>query len=297
MKAAAPPLTERDAQGWAEQYGEASARFRDCVELIHKELMAEPEEASWLQAQGLCMDLSRCLEVERDALMLLRCMLTLAAANEDLRGARELSTAREGFRFACLLLQGLERMQGEETLPDERRPQLQRWIQISKDSRATCLATATACAGTLADAFVLARAVSTRQVLLTLQAELRDDPHERVDLLLAAIQKATAVAVGQRECRYLCALLRQSPDLQSRHGTPAASPAAPAAAEGPETPAQKQLNSLACRLLLPSFEPVACKPHLFDLAVSSFSPPDLSAKTGGASRSGLVASLRSWWGR
>lgn len=295
MKAAAPALTERDAQGWAEQYGEASARFRGCVEIIHAEMMAEPEEASWLQVQGLCVDMSRSVEVERDALMLLRCLLSLAATDADLRGAREVAKAHEGFRFSNLLLQGLERMQGEETLPDSRRPQIQRWFQVAKDSRATCLATAIACEGTLAEAFVLSRSVSTRQVLLTLQAELRGDPHERIDLLLASIQKVTAVAVGQRECRYLCALLRQTRDLQS----PASGGAATAEeTEGVlETPAQRRLNSTVGRLLLPSPSAVPCKPHLFDLAISSLSPPDLSAKTAGASRAGLGGLLKSLWRR
>ncbi|KAL8436351.1 hypothetical protein Efla_005977 [Eimeria flavescens] len=188
MKSAAPALTDSDAQGWAEQYGDAAARFRGCVELIHKEMLANPEDSSWLHVEGYCLDMSRCLEVERDALMLLRCLLSLGSPDAKMRGTGELSAAHEGFRFASLLLQGLERMQGEETLPESRRAQLQRWIQAVKDGKATCLATAIACDGSLAEAFVLARAVSTRQVLRAPQAELRDDPHERIDLLSAAIQ-------------------------------------------------------------------------------------------------------------
>ncbi|CDJ43069.1 signal recognition particle, putative [Eimeria tenella] len=295
IKAAAPALMERDAQGWAEQYGEASARFRGCVELIHRELMAEPEEVSWLQCQGFCMDMSRCLEVERDALMLLRCLLSLAATDADLKGGRELARAQEGFRFASLLLQGLERMQGEETLPEDRGPQLQRWVQVAKDSKATCLATAIACGGSLAEAFVLARAVSTRQVPLTLKPELAEDPHERIDLLLAAIYRVTAVAVGQRVCRYLCALLRQTQNLQS--SAPCAATTREAMGESAETSVQKQLNSTVGRLLLPAAEPIACKPHLFDLAISSLKPPDLSKKTGTSTGRRLGGLLKSLWGR
>ncbi|OEH79504.1 signal recognition [Cyclospora cayetanensis] len=366
MKTMAPTLTEADAQIWAEQYGEASARFRDCVELVHKEMMADPEESSWLHAQGLCMDMSRCLEVERDALMLLRCLLSLSAADGRSAAAylppccctcvrllrrswwlwlsRVLYCVSSATSFLPFS-QGLEQMQGEEALPDERRPQLQRWIQIAKDGKATCLATAIACEGVLSDAFgkknpftTTAKGIHTRllpgalslyralldaPVVLHLSfsarrlytsgaaqaaarvrvfvngtvaaladtslpavrdcvhygvpcccslnalVQLRDDPHERIDLLLAAIQKVTAVAVGQRMCRYLCALLCKT---QNIHRPASAAVATREDTDSADlTPVQKQLQSTVGRLLLPPPEPVACKPHLFDLVSATLS--------------------------
>ncbi|CDI76166.1 signal recognition particle, putative [Eimeria acervulina] len=212
ITAAAPALMERDAQGWAEQYGEASARFRGCVELIHKELMAEPEEASWLQAQALLLLTvgraaaaaptvaaaasvvagaavasgkgTRELLLGRHMLLHERHLLLLpaVAAAADLKGGREQSRAQEGYRFASLLLQGLERMQGEDSLPDDRRPQLQRWVQVAKDSKYVQQQQQQQQPQQQQHqqqhqqqevVWVLARAVSTRQATWALKADVR----------------------------------------------------------------------------------------------------------------------------
>ncbi|KYK62184.1 putative signal recognition particle protein, partial [Toxoplasma gondii TgCatPRC2] len=176
-------LSQEDAERLVERYGDLSSRFRLCVDLIHAEMLKHPDVPSWYLAEGYCLDISRCLEVERDILLLLRFFLNLRRSDEKSPGPwqhkHQNLRGDAGVRYASLLQQGIGKMMEEENLDQSRKLRMQQWMKIAKDSRALCLAVFDASVGKLPEAYVLAAAVSSRSKTLVPQPQVGETRFER----------------------------------------------------------------------------------------------------------------------
>ncbi|KFG33766.1 putative signal recognition particle 68 kDa protein [Toxoplasma gondii GAB2-2007-GAL-DOM2] len=176
-------LSQEDAERLVERYGDLSSRFRLCVDLIHAEMLKHPDVPSWYLAEGYCLDISRCLEVERDILLLLRFFLNLRRSDEKSPGPwqhkHQNLRGDAGVRYASLLQQGIGKMMEEENLDQSRKLRMQQWMKIAKDSRALCLAVFDASVGKLPEAYVLAAAVSSRSKTLVPQPQVGETRFDR----------------------------------------------------------------------------------------------------------------------
>ncbi|EPT29312.1 hypothetical protein TGME49_258070 [Toxoplasma gondii ME49] len=306
-------LSQEDAERLVERYGDLSSRFRLCVDLIHAEMLKHPDVPSWYLAEGYCLDISRCLEVERDILLLLRFFLNLRRSDEKSPGPwqhkHQNLRGDAGVRYASLLQQGIGKMMEEENLDQSRKLRMQQWMKIAKDSRALCLAVFDASVGKLPEAYVLAAAVSSRSKTLVPQPQVMpvDDPQGRLDIFFIALQRVVAELARRFEARNLAAIVRE--DLKAA-GCPDEDASAPLlalpqrsgkkgnAAQSSKGEGSREMLSVAAQYVLPRLEPLPCKPILFDLALASYGRPDLKARTeGGGKRGALRGLVKSLFGR
>ncbi|KEP66483.1 UNVERIFIED_CONTAM: hypothetical protein HHA_258070 [Hammondia hammondi] len=306
-------LSQEDAERLVERYGDLSSRFRLCVDLIHAEMLKHPDVPSWYLAEGYCLDISRCLEVERDIVLLLRFFLSLRRSDEKSPGSgqHKHQTLRgdAGVRYASLLQQGIGKMMEEENLDQSRKLRMQQWMNIAKDSRALCLAVFDASVGKLPEAYVLAAAVSARSKALVPQPQAMpiDDPQGRLDIFFVALQRIVAELARRFEARNLAAIVREElraagcPDEEASaplFALPQRSGKKRNAAQSSKGEGSREMLSVAAQYVLPRLEPLPCKPVLFDLALASYSPPDLKARTEGGGRRGALRGLvKSLFGR
>ncbi|EPR62890.1 hypothetical protein TGGT1_258070 [Toxoplasma gondii GT1] len=306
-------LSQEDAERLVERYGDLSSRFRLCVDLIHAEMLKHPDVPSWYLAEGYCLDISRCLEVERDILLLLRFFLNLRRSDEKSPGPwqhkHQNLRGDAGVRYASLLQQGIGKMMEEENLDQSRKLRMKQWMKIAKDSRALCLAVFDASVGKLPEAYVLAAAVSSRSKTLVPQPQVMpvDDPQGRLDIFFIALQRVVAELARRFEARNLAAIVRE--DLKAA-GCPDEDASAPLlalpqrsgkkgnAAQSSKGEGSREMLSVAAQYVLPRLEPLPCKPILFDLALASYGRPDLKARTeGGGKRGALRGLVKSLFGR
>ncbi|CBZ53041.1 putative signal recognition particle [Neospora caninum Liverpool] len=313
-------LSQEDAERLVERYGDLSSRFRLCVDLIHAEMLKHPDVSSWFLAEGYCLDISRCLEVERDIILLLRFFLNLRQSDEKPHGGaggqhkQQSLRGDAGVRYASLLQQGVGKMMEEENLDEKRKLRMQQWAKIAKDSRALCLAVFDAFTGKLPEAYVLAAAVSSRSKALVPQPQVLppDDPQGRLDIFFVALQRVVAELAHRYEARHLAAIVKEELKAAGSADEEIAAPTAPAfplpgrrGAKGKAAPAQsgksdgnREMLALAAQYVLPRLEPLPCKPVLFDLALASYAPPQLKARTeGGGKRAALRGFVKSLFGR
>ncbi|PFH33210.1 hypothetical protein BESB_084090 [Besnoitia besnoiti] len=315
-------LSPDDEDRLVAKYGELSNRFRLCVDLIHAEMLRQPDAPSWLVAEGFCLDVSRCLEVERDVLLLLRFFFGLRRSNEKSQtagGSRRAHASRGdvGARYASLLQQGVGKMMEEENLDEARRQRMQQWTRSAKDSRALCLAVFDASIGKVAEAYVLSAAVASRTKPLAPHSQLAslDDPQGRLDVFFVALERVVAQLAHRFEARYLAALVREDLKASGAETVETASalavPAFPVAtlrrekvadaqtASAKKLSAHSEMIAAATHYVLPRLEPVPCKPLLFDLAITAYGPPDLKARSEGtgSKRAALRGFVKSLFGR
>jgi len=312
--------TERDFEGLdgndvIEKYGEISASYAEVLKQVHKDMInmgGDPDSPQWSAVESYVKEQTAVLNIERNLLLLLISIHKLHAAQDDL--VRGKVKPEEGVRFCELIKENVssaldlcpeyhEDADKASKLPISEGlcEALQSYLHVAANYRCWFVALCNAASGKLQEAYVLTDlALSRSDVSLPPTAP---SPYSHIHTLVRRLQDDLPSRLRRWRARLAAKVVAQDSGLEdpldkaasAGAGVAGASSASAAAAASTAAAAATTVKAGDLNAFPPAIEPIACKPLLFDLALSSFPPPDISHRVKKESK-GLLGRFTSWWG-
>jgi len=250
-----------------EKYGEIGAEFGDALKDIHSDMIAAGaggETAEWRMLEAFARELSVCMNVERN-LVLLRNHLTKLDGLQEVSSAeaRRIYRPDEGMRFCDLLKEDID---GLKTLPETSESisrTLSAYVALVMNYRCFFLALCHCSLGKCLEAAALLDMLHSRVEDVDL-SEVLPEPLARCHAIFGRVQGGIMSRVTQWRCRVLTKMCQEARKSSSK------------GEDGPQGGKQAPVvQDLAA--FPPRFRDVPCKPLLFDLAFPLIEAPDLDA--------------------
>mmetsp|Transcript_1425 Transcript_1425/g.3202 ORF Transcript_1425/g.3202 Transcript_1425/m.3202 type:complete len:575 (-) Transcript_1425:84-1808(-) len=240
-----------------EKYGELSAEFGDALKDIHTDMIAagaDGQTDEWRMLEAFARELSICMNVERNIVLLRNHLLKLDGLEEVSSGeSRKACRPEEGMRYCDLLKDDVESLKELPETTEEISSTISAYIQIVLNCRCFFLALCYTGMGKTLEAAAL---------MDMLQARINDveigralpEPLGRLHALFELVQQSMPSRVAQWRCRGLAQLCTEA---------------------GPTPTAKPQEDFASLAAFPPHFRDIPCKPLLFDLAFPCIVPPDI----------------------
>jgi len=281
-----------------EKYGELSAEFGDALKDIHTDMINagdskdgsdEPslEEHEWKLLEAFARELSICMNVERNLVLLWNHLTKLDGLQEmGSTEARRTCRPEEGMRYCDLLKEDLESLLELPETSDSIKESLSAYIEVALNCRCFFLALCHSLTGKLLESAALLDMLGSRSQKL---GEALDEPLGRLHPFFDRVVEGMPTRVAAWRCRALASLCGKGPKSKEQESDQ----------DGASFP--------------PRVRDIPCKPLLFDLAFPCIEAPDVeellpkSKAQGGAGgdqkgllgkvAGGIGSRLGSLWGR
>jgi len=249
-----------------EKYGELSAEFMDALNDIHGDMISAndtkeagsegPSESEWVNIEAFARELSICMNVERNLVLLWKHMVKLdgleAIGSPE---ARKTCRPEEGMRYCDLLKEDLESLKELPETSSSISSALSLYIQVALNCRCFFLALCHSLTGKTLESAALFDMLRSRTEDTALEKAL-EEPLGRLHPLFERVVKSTPTRVSQWRCRSLAQLCSKAP-------------------KGKGEDQEGQDASAAAASFPPRVRDIPCKPLLFDLAFPCMEAPDL----------------------
>lgn len=250
-----------------ETYGGLSVEFSDTLRDIHGDMIAagaEGQTAEWRMLESFARELSTCMNVERNMVLLSTHFAKLDRIQEVTSiDARKSYRPDEGMRFCDLLKEDITGLRELPETTDKISKTLAGYVQIVINCRCLFLALCHCSLGKTLEAAALIDMLHNRVDDVDMGAIL-PEPLARLHSLFENVQKMMPTLVGTWRCRVLANLCIEDAKAKATDKD-AHAPAAAAAGVALE----------GFGAFPPKFLDIPCKPLLFDLAYQSLEAPDL----------------------
>jgi signal recognition particle subunit SRP68 len=243
-----------------EKYGELSAEFGDALKDIHADMIGAgdaetegPSEAEWRLLEAFVRELSICMNVERNLVLLWNHLVKLDGLEEiGSQEARKTCRPEEGMRYCDLLKEDLQSLSELPETSSNISKALETYTAIALNCRCFFLALCHSLTGKTLESAALLDMLRSRLEDAELGAAL-EEPLGRLHPLFERVVTGMPTRVSQWRCRGLALLCSKAPKTKEQE--------AEGDANAPTFP--------------PRVRDIPCKPLLFDLAFPCMEPPAL----------------------
>eukprot|EP00928_Gymnodinium_smaydae_P097034 TRINITY_DN8696_c0_g1_i1.p1 TRINITY_DN8696_c0_g1~~TRINITY_DN8696_c0_g1_i1.p1 ORF type:complete len:600 (+),score=149.54 TRINITY_DN8696_c0_g1_i1:67-1800(+) len=246
-------------------YGELSAEFLDVLREIHSDMIAagaDGQSSEWRMLEAFAREVSVCMNVERNMLLLRTHFAKLAPLMEVASPeARRSYRPDEGMRFCDLLKEDVQALLELPETSDALKKTLGAYASIIANFRCLLLALCNVQLGKALEAAALLDMLQGRADEVDI-GKAGAEPLARLHPLFERAQQLLPSVVGAWRCRVFAQLCTEAPGNTS----------GPAESGGN---GRMTLDISALSAFPPRFRDIPCKPLLFDLAFPLIEPPDL----------------------
>eukprot|EP00923_Selenidium_pygospionis_P006853 GHVN01011780.1.p1 GENE.GHVN01011780.1~~GHVN01011780.1.p1 ORF type:complete len:564 (-),score=101.00 GHVN01011780.1:523-2214(-) len=268
-----------------DKYEEISSKFNDTLKQIHKALIENDSSHVWRSVEAHSRLTSHLISAERHFLILLNCLNDHQNAFDVIEGVCH---PEDGIRLADMANQAFKTLEAEVTeLVDNTV-----WIQlcqtavkVSVNARALFMALALSSHHKCAEAFALAKLVSTRQPTLPPISTSKVPPSPTIPSLETYLARISPLInliqshVTNTSLAFLPVVGAEviEASLTESHDTGILS---------------KATQDRGAFRFPPKLKPLPCNPVVFDLAEMEAGVPDLSHRV---EKAGLMSKITGWW--
>lgn len=277
-----------------EKYGELTGEFSDVLKDIHSDMIAAGADgatAEWRMLEAFARELSMCMNVERNMVLLWNHIAKLDAMQEvSSQESRRNYRPDEGMRFCELLKEDIKNLTELPDTTDSISRTLQAYLAVILNYRCLFLALCHCSLGKCLEAAALLDMLHARVTDVEL-SEDQPDPLKRLHALFERVQRGIGSRVGKWRCRVLAQICAEATKEVNQKEAEECT-----GESGGQAPLE-EFSSLAA--FPPKFRDVPCKPLLLDLAFQCIEAPDLDElvpKSGDKKGPSKLASMASGLG-
>jgi len=274
-----------------ERYGQVSAEFGDALRDIHHDMIAsgaEGQTVEWRMLEAFARELSICMNIERN-IVLLRNHMAKFDGLEELATQETRRTCRveEGIRFCDMLKDDIEGLKELPETSDGLSETLGAYSLLVRNCRCLFLALVFSTVGKPLESMSLMDMLRNRvdEEEGEIGGEL-PEPMRRVQPLFEEVHGGLPARVASWRCRGMAELCAEAKKRPKDGSAPA-----------PQKP-KEELAALGT--FPPEFRDITCKPLLFDLAFPAIVAPDIEEMLGSrknADQKGLAGRVAGGLGR